>query len=265
MDDGADGYTPSSKYACVYPPCVERIAAEEGRRHKSARDRDRAVRNRLYQITGAYSRTGQAARQFERGLEDRLRALDDSDPIEWCADSLRAHASTRERLGVLVEFYGFIGSVCSRASTIADYGCGLNPFALPLWKPAGLTRCDAYDADTRSIGYANALFRRMGLPESARACDLAVDTPRGVTDAALLLKLLPVLDMQISGRGIELLRQIASPVKIVSFPLSGLSGTERARRIGGTAARFERDAAESGIMISESRRVGTEMVYVIAD
>ncbi|GHU69233.1 16S rRNA methyltransferase [Clostridia bacterium] len=275
MDDS--GYTPSAKYSSVYPACVERIAAEESHKHKNTRDRERAVRNRLYQITGAYAAQGSAARSFERSLDGRLSALssfmdessfgsltDESALLSWCADSLAAHTSTRERLSVLVEFYGFLKDTCADAKTIADYGCGLNPFALPLWKPSGLVRYDAYDVDMRSVEYANALFRRLGLPESAAACDLVAETPAGSTDAALLLKLLPVLDMQRAGRGIELLRQVSSHIKVVSYPLSGLSGTQRARRIDGTAARFEREAAAAGIAIAHSRRIGSEMVYVVS-
>ncbi|MDR1599560.1 MAG: hypothetical protein LBS11_06790 [Oscillospiraceae bacterium] len=264
-EDGIAGYIPSGKYANVCRACVDRIVAEESRRHKNARDRDRAVRNRLYQITGAYSRHGAAARAFERGLDDKLRGLDPANPAGWRADCLAEHASTRERLPALMEFYGYIKDICSSAAVVADYGCGLNPFALPLWKPDGLTRYEAYDADTRCVDYANALFRRMGLPEAARALDLVAETPRTTADAALLLKLLPVLDMQRVGRGLELLRDVASPIKVVSFPLAGLSGTDRARRIGGTAARFERDAVEAGLTVVESRRVGSEMVFVISN
>ncbi|MDR2656664.1 MAG: hypothetical protein LBB86_02415 [Oscillospiraceae bacterium] len=267
MSDTGAGYTPSAKYASVYAPCVDRIFEEERRKHKNARDCERAVRNRLYQITGAYAPSGSAARIFERGMDERLDSLRGVDnyasALEWCAHFLAAHASTRERLPVLKAFYDYIGDICAGARIVADYGCGVNPFALPLWRRSDMIRYDAYDVDTRSIGYANALFRRIGLPEAAQASDLAVETPPAASDAALLLKLLPVLDMQRDGRGIQLLREIQSPVKIVSFPLSGLSGTNRARRIDGTAARFERVAMEAGIAIRESRRIWSEMVYVI--
>ncbi|MDR1263747.1 MAG: hypothetical protein LBK46_09715, partial [Oscillospiraceae bacterium] len=119
MTDIGAGYTPSAKYASVYAPCVERVFEEERRKHKNARDCERAVRNRLYQITGAYAPSGSAARVFERGMDEQLDLLcevdDGASALEWCAHFLAAHASTRERLPVLKTFYEYIGDICSGA------------------------------------------------------------------------------------------------------------------------------------------------------
>ncbi|GHU74096.1 16S rRNA methyltransferase [Clostridia bacterium] len=264
-DDG--GYKISARYAAVAPECVERIIAEESRKYKRAAEVDRAVRNRLYQITGAYSRPGAAQKAFERTLADRLAELDsnmgEAETLRWCTECLAAHTSTRERLPNIVDFYCYIQTICAGARIVADYGCGLNPFALPMWKPIGLTRYMAYDVDTRLILHTNALLSRMGLPEAAQPFDLAARTPTEPADTALLLKLLPVLEAQRSGRGIEVLKAISSPIKVVSFPVVGLSGTDRARRIDGTAARFEYAALDAGFVIHESRRIGSEILYVI--
>ena len=65
---------------------------------------------------------------------------------------------------------------------------------------------------------------RRGWDVSAQCRDLLCAPALPETDAALMMKLLPVLEQQKKGAAMELLTSIPAPVLIVTFPLKTLGG-----------------------------------------
>ncbi|MDH3944669.1 MAG: 16S rRNA methyltransferase [Anaerolineae bacterium] len=217
----------SSKYGKIHPAFIERVAAGElgiGRRPKETL---KAVKNKLHQVGGAYLR---GDTNFSAWLEVLKQAAGAGDPQELktaCADIMGKHASTRERLPILEEFYAAIFADLPPVHSVLDLACGLNPLAIP-WMPlapdAAYYACDIYGDMTAFIDKFLALVPVQG---KAWACDLIGEPPTQRVDLALLLKTLPVLEQVEKGAGSLLLDAIQADYLLVSYPVSSLGGKDK--------------------------------------
>ncbi|MCL1844649.1 MAG: hypothetical protein FWF77_01965 [Defluviitaleaceae bacterium] len=293
------------KYDMLYPPLVERISAEEERRvHMSASARSleagcdfyhkktqKAAKTRLHQMFGAYLH-GNAhkkasrilARQTHSGHRGHVSASAHSLEVGrsfLCIENkpdaealLALHASTRERLPHIKNFYEFIAAhagenkTSCEIKTISDLGCGFNPFALPLM-PAEFTHSleayHAWDIDLRTRDLLSIFFAAQDLPQTAKCADLITDTPAISADVIFMLKLLPVLEAQSPGRGFALANAQNARFLIITYPTKSLGGREKGMEKNYSAA-FE-NAVASGALSNfkpvASEKIGNELVYVL--
>jgi len=253
----------SPKYAGLYPPLIRRICAEEHAKYKRDRERLKAAKNRLHMSYGEFTREGGADRRRE--LLDALR--DGRLPLrDFSAQAMELHASTRERMGQLREFYAFIFGVTGSVSSILDIGCGFHPFSIPLMPPDvqdSLKSYRAYDIDLGLVDLLNVFFDMTGLPASAKPLDIITETPPGLTDMALLLKLLPVIESQAKGRGAELINALDTRFIIVTYPVRTLSGRQKGMERH-YMSEFERLMEKvPGADIADKRVIGGELVIVL--
>ena len=129
------------------------------------------------------------------------------------------HISTSERIGCLIDIYDWIGGFIGANDTVADIGCGFNPFALPFLQ--NLPRAyNAYDIDGRTVSLLNAYFSLFGESYRARTFDAITQAPCEPADVALLFKLFPLLERRQKGRAPRLLCEL--------FSLCGPTGPARA-------------------------------------
>lgn len=243
----------SAKYDMLYPPLIERILAEEF----GKKDPKKAAKTRLHQMFGAYL-CGNAHKKAARLLKDAPTLLS-------------LHASTKERLPHFENFYEFIATqvcVSGGVKIISDLGCGFNPFALPLM-PAVLTEnlaeYHAWDIDIRTRDLLNVYFAEMLLPQSAKCADLAVETPCEASDVTFMLKLIPVLEAQIAGRGFALANAQNTQFLVVTYPTKSLGGREKGMEKNYAAA-FENAYASGGLSnfrLIANEKIGNELVYVL--
>lgn len=249
----------SSRYRDVDRSLLARLADEELPRSRNADEAVKRVKRRLHQAVGAF-----------RGA-DRADALDtawtgDLTDVAFkaaCADALRTHASTRERVRHLDAFYGGIWSLTGLPSRVLDVGCGLNPLALP-WM--GLSPRAVYlasDADQRPLTRVASFLDLVGQPHAVEARDLVTSPPRETADVALLLKVVTTLDRQDPGAATRLVRALRVRHAVISFPKASLGGRgkgmERIYR-----ERLDRLAAEAGRVgaVAEAS-VPNELVFVL--
>ena len=241
----------SAKYSMLYPPLVARIYEEE--KLKNPKNYEKAAKTRLHQMFGAYVQGNahkKAAALLERGDTDALLSL---------------HASTKERLPHYTGFFAFIAAHAPGIQTIMDLGCGLNPFSLPYLPWPGLNAYYAYDIDTRTRDLLNQFFASQNLPQTAACADLAVETPADKADLALLCKLVPVLEMQQTGRGFELARQLDANFLAITYPTKSLGGREKGMSKN-YAAQFENayaGGALDGFTLLANATIGNELVYIL--
>ena len=201
----------SAKYKDVCPDTVSRLYAEELSKRKNAKEAEKALKTALHQITGAFM-TGDELKRARK-----LLAGADEDAALF--ETLKLHASTRERLEHIDAFYDALLSPIA-PKTLLDLACGLNPLYLGYrgYAVRGL------DVSGGCVQLINDWALRRGWDVSAQCRDLLCAPALPETDAALMMKLLPVLEQQKKGAAIELLRSIPAPVLIVTFPLKTLGG-----------------------------------------
>jgi 16S rRNA (guanine(1405)-N(7))-methyltransferase len=300
----------SAKYRHVDLALVRALAARELALGARPKDAAKQVKNKLHQVAGAYqveplhADTWLAAVEaslYPAGAGASLDAADpdaadpdagpapvpapapSADPVpatavlqdarlrDLCRAQMARHASTRERLPILDEFYTTILADLPPIGTLLDLACGLNPLALPwmnLPPAATYWACDIY-AD--QVDLLNRWFARLGRRRGAFLFDLANDLPGASAppatrhlpsaDVVLLLKALPCLQQLDRAIGPRLLDAIDAPTLIISYPAHSLGGHKHGMPAH-YAAEFDRLAAGRGWHV-DTFPFATELVYRI--
>lgn len=230
----------SSKYKDIHPDLVKNVGAQELQKRRNFKDALKATKNKLHQVGGAYFHGHTAlesAAQFSGWLEELQWVVQAEDPAELRRVSTKImtnHASTKERLPILEQFYSSLFADLPPIHSILDLACGLNPLALPWMKVADDVEYYAYDIYQHMMGFLNQYMQFMGVQGHAQACDVMQTYPTREVDVALLLKALPCLE-QIDKRAAHaLLHNLNARYTIVSYPVYSLGGRSK-----GMASHYE--------------------------
>ncbi len=248
----------SSRYRDVDRSLLARLAAQEAVRARNTDDAVKRVKRRLHQAVGAFRG------EIHADLAGAW-AGDMTDPAfrAACADALRAHASTRERLPHLATFYSGIWAHTGTPRRVLDLGCGLGPLALP-WMGIGDARYVAVDVDARPLAMVRAFLDLVGQPHAVEARDVVADPPSDEADVALLLKLVTTLDRQDPEAATRLLRGLRARHAVVSFATRSLGG-RRTGMEGTYRRRLERLVSDAGrVSAVAEASVRNELVFVLA-
>lgn len=216
----------SRRYRWVAEEVIERLAAEELPKARNMADAEKRTKRRLHQIFGAYL----PGLQYDRVLRDLTTAYGVSDLEAFrsaCEMIMSRHASTKERLPLLKQFYAEIFQITGKPLVLLDLACGLNPVATP-WM--GLPPdCEylAYDIDKQLIGFIDSFLDLVGMSHRAELKDIITTPPRQSGDVALLLKAAPCLERQKADAGRAILQAVPARHLVVSYPTRSLSGIEK--------------------------------------
>lgn len=204
----------SKKYREVCPDTVRRVWEECSAKYKKTKDADKAAREALHGITGAFL-TPAEVRECAWAMQ-AWRAGGKTDA--QLENILNKHASTRERLPLsdMDALYSRIFDIAGRPGRVLDLACGINPIYL------GARGIAVTGADIS--GEAVRLINAFGEPCEAVCADLLCGVPRGRYDLALLFKVLPLLERQRRGAAGEVLRSVDAACIAVSFPTRTLGG-----------------------------------------
>ncbi|MGH2379738.1 MAG: hypothetical protein ACRDG7_00745 [Candidatus Limnocylindria bacterium] len=249
----------SSRYRDVDRSLLARLAREELAHARNTDDAVKRVKRRLHQAVGAFRGAARPDALVGAWAGDLV------DPAfrQACADALRAHASTRERVPHLRAFYDGIWSVTGEPGSVMDLGCGLNPLALPWMELAPDAPYLASDVDRRPLATVSSFLELVGQPHRVDVRDVVATTPTDAADVALLLKLVPTIDRQDPAAATRLLSGLRAGHAVISFPKQSLAGRgkgmERSYR-----ERLERLVADAG-RVSEvaETSVPNELVFVL--
>ncbi|MEA2650471.1 MAG: rRNA ((1405)-N(7))-methyltransferase [Chloroflexota bacterium] len=249
----------SARYRDIDRSMLERFADQEFARARNADDAVKRVKRRLHQAVGAFrgaTRPGAMAAAWSGDLAaTAFRAA--------CAEALRAHASTRERLDSLDTFYNGIWSLTGVPSRLLDLGCGLNPLTLPwMGLPPEATYL-ASDVDRRPLATVASFLELVRQPHEVEVLDVLEGPPDHAADVALMLKLVTTLDRQSPEASANLLRALRVRHALVSFPRQSLGG--RGKGMDRTyRERLDRLVADAGRVTGVAEAsVPSELVFVL--
>jgi 16S rRNA (guanine(1405)-N(7))-methyltransferase len=224
LDLLVDAVTSSAKYRNVSQDLVRAIGAQELAKGVSRKMAVKATKNKLHQVGAAYQ-----VKQidFARAL-DRLQTADSAAELQQvCRDIMGAHASTRERLPILEDFFSTcLGNIVPPRSVI-DIACGLNPLARS-WMPlADNVSYHAYDIYADMMQFLQDYMGLAKINGRAEVRDVIHTPPRETADLALLLKTLPCLEQIERGASARLLDALQARYLLVSYPVSSLGGRQK--------------------------------------
>lgn len=210
----------SKKYQDICPDTVRRIFQECMGKYKKPKDAEKAAREQLHGITGAFLTREEAG----RCCVDMQGWLAGGRKDQDLEHMLERHASTRERLPLAHtdEMYAAIFAVTGRPASALDLACGLNPIYLAA---RGIDVLGV-DISGQAVNTLNAFGKVAGAPLSAVCADLLCENaiPGRRFDIALLFKILPLLERQKSGAAMDVMRAINAAHIVVSFPTRTLGG-----------------------------------------
>jgi 16S rRNA (guanine(1405)-N(7))-methyltransferase len=216
-----DAVSASAKYRQIDPHLIAQVGRAELAKGRSLKEAIKATKNKLHQIAGAYFPDKPAY----GGWAAQLAQADDGAARQSLAHTIMGqHASTRERLPFLADFYTTLWAGLPPIGTLLDLACGLNPLAvghMPLAPTARYLACDIYQDQ---IDFLNRWFELGGQAGAAFVANLLDDTPLPAADLVLLLKTIPCLEQVDKGIGPRLLARITAPVVILSYPARSLGG-----------------------------------------
>jgi 16S rRNA (guanine(1405)-N(7))-methyltransferase len=259
----------SPKYRAVSPDLVREVAARElaKRPGANAKEAIKATKNKLHQIAGVYL---DVKPDYDAWLAEIARAAAQGAPAALrtaCRDVLRHHASTRERLPILDQFYAATLARIPPPRRVLDLACGLNPLALP-WLPlAPGATYTAYDIYADLADFLAASFehlRAAGLPLAATDAavrDILHDPPQEPADLALLLKAIPCLEQIDPDAGRRLLHTLNATHLLVSYPVASLGGRGKGMAVT-YEARFHALVADTPWTI-QRYAFPTELAFII--
>ena len=216
----------TKKYRTLCIDTIKRIGEVELNKFKKFREAVDSTKRKLHQIHGAYERNVNYKRLYDK-LEDAYRTNSDENLRQACQLALSAHASTRERLPILDEFYTNIFEVTGTPSVILDLACGLNPLSLPWMNLPQNTRYIAYDIDENIIEFINQFLLLLKREPTAFLKDIICDPPLIEADVVLLLKTFTTLERQKSGASRALIEALNTRYVVVSFPVRSLGGKSK--------------------------------------
>lgn len=258
IDDVIHAIQQSTKYATLCEAIIRRVAEQEVPKRRNLKEAVKATKNKLHQIGGAYLDDKMPYTQWLAALHEAS-----SDPTTLkaaCRAIMAHHASTRERLPIVDEFYTAIfAHLPDSVRTVRDLACGLNPLTLP-WMPDGLSY-EGYDIYTDMMAFHQQVLALLGVTGSAAAVDVTQFTSPTRCDVAFILKTIPCLEQLDKQAGLALLKNANADWLVVSFPVRSLGGRSK-----GMAENYEQHLHEliAGKGWSVQRLLfETELVFIL--
>jgi 16S rRNA (guanine(1405)-N(7))-methyltransferase len=141
-----------------------------------------------------------------------------------CLEILRCHASTRERMPLLDEFYKRIFLHTGQPGSIMDLACGLNPFAIPWMGLKAGTRYYAYDLHQPRVELINTFLTLNKMEALAVHQDILVDPPQTECDVAFFFKEAHRFEQRRRGCNRAFFQALKCKTLLVSLPTASLTG-----------------------------------------
>jgi 16S rRNA (guanine(1405)-N(7))-methyltransferase len=252
----------SKKYRAIAPELVQAIATGELAKGRSLKEAVKATKNQLHQSAAAY----QVGSMDYEGWIHTLRQAYAEDGADASRAQLQAimahHASTRERLPILEEFYSGIFNHLPPIHSLLDLACGLNPLAYPWMALAPGATYHACDIYQDQIDFLNRFFEIAGINGKAEVRDLVHNCPTDAVDLALVLKTIPCLEQIDRHAGTRLLDTLNARYLLVSFPVRSLGGRDKGMAAN-YEAHFQALVADRGWRVTRFEFAG-ELAFLVA-
>lgn len=256
----------TKKYKHLEPSLIEQVVSSVAGRYQSSYEVDRKARNILHQLWGAYYNDApnfkKMAKQYQQNIQQKIPIKQALLPI------LATHASTRERVGLLAEFYAKIFATTGTPESIVDHACGLNPLTIPWMNLPKETSYSAFDIDAHGTEFIIDIIELTkeiqsgAFPESTFISQQSIQSSvNHSSEVAFFFKCITCLDHLEKGIGLKALEQQVCKYAVVTFPIKSIKGYEKGMK-DFYANHFEQYLAGKPWGI-EKLTFQTELVYVL--
>ncbi len=196
----------------------------EIQKHKSIKNATKSAKKKLHLILADYL-TQLNYSLAEKELKAAFQSGDPDIICHTCLDIMSKHASTRERIDILDEFYPRLFKITGKPKKLVDLACALNPFS---YRWMGLpknknTAYFAFDNNIKNIDLLNLYFHLENINALAEARDILCHPSKDFFDIGLLFKMYHCLEHRQKGAGWEVIKNTPTRWMAVSFPTHNLA------------------------------------------
>lgn len=213
----------SKKYKFLAESTIQDIVDFEAVRQKSPKNVAKAARKRLHLVVAEYLSNLKESEAME-WLQTAFESGDDNNINEACLHIMQRHASAKERLPVLQEFYQKIFQITGTPETLADLACAVNPFSFRWMGLDKNTQYHVFDNNKRTIELLDTYFKLENLTPPPIHQDILVTPPETSFDVAFLFKMYHCLEIRQKDAGWKVVEQTPAQWLAVSFPTETLAG-----------------------------------------
>ena len=217
------------KYRHVSEALIYHIGSNELEKRSSFKDAVKATRNKLHQVGALYF---ERSIDYTAAISAMIDAQQDGEEalLRKAQELMHFHTSTRERVGILPEFYPQLMAAVPESKVILDLACGLNPLAIPWMNLSDETHYHAFDIYADLVSFVEQVMQIYGTVGTAEVRDIIHDPPVIAADLALVLKSFPCLEQVEKGAGQRLLQNLHARFIAVSYPVQGVGGRGKGMR-----------------------------------
>lgn len=213
----------SKKYSQINSDLLARIAALEFPKYKDLKTAVKQTRSKIHRLTSAFQSETNNYAQLINDYRD-IPKSDEEKRISFLKRLLRSHASTRERLPFVEDFFQVTLSKIAPVRSVLDMACGLNPLAIPFMPLSPGFSYWACDVVEPEIDFLKAWFKEEEIEGKAFVCDLLGQIPDFNAQLCLVMKTLPILDQIDAGFSSRLLQSLNCEHILITYPTKSLSG-----------------------------------------
>lgn len=156
-------------------------------------------------------------------LTNALASQDTGMEKEYCTSLLMSHASTRERLPHLAEFYQLIFNITGIPNILLDVACAMHPFSLPWMNLPQDIEYHAYDIHQPRLDLINHYFELKNLKPLAEKRDVLLNPPDVPADVAFLFKETHRMEKRERGCSLPLWQALHVDWLVVTLPAYSLT------------------------------------------
>jgi 16S rRNA (guanine(1405)-N(7))-methyltransferase len=228
----------SRKYRQITPAFVRSLAERELTHRKSYKEALKATKNKLHQVGSVYQPERMDYRAWLARLQESILSPDPEAFPGACREIMAFHASTRERLPLLEQFFRVTLSGLPPVRSVLDVACGLNPLALPWMGLPEQVEYIAVDIYRDMLAFIDQFLGLLPINGRTVVGDVLKFSLDRQVDLAFVLKTIPCLEQVDREAGRQLLDSLPASHLLVSFPMHSLGGKQVGMAIN-YAARFE--------------------------
>ena len=248
----------SKNYRDICPDTVRRVWDECAAKYKKPKDAEKAAREALHGISGAFMTPAEARHLAWDMQEWHVKQTD-----VGLERMLSRHASTRERLPVsdIDALCARLFEITGRPRSVLDLACGINPIYLG----ARGIQTVGVDISGSAVEAVNRFGEVYGQPVRAVCADLLCPgaVPKQRFDLCLMLKLLPLLERQRTGAALDVMNAVNAAWLAISFPTRTLGG----RNVGMAAnyAEWMEGHVPAGRTVAGRFETENELFYLLKE
>jgi 16S rRNA (guanine(1405)-N(7))-methyltransferase len=207
----------------IPPQTVEDLLAHELEHSRNQKEAIKETRKKLHNIVAPYLGDPDFSRA-EIELE-KAASCQDAEAIKTtCASLLLEHASTRERLPILDQFYRQIFAITGKPDSILDLACGLNPLSFPWMNLPASVHYYAYDLNRPRLALIHRFFSLLGMQPGGEAVDILLSPPAEQAQVAFFFKEAHRFEQRQKGCNLAFWQALKVHYLLVSLPTASLSG-----------------------------------------